>query len=67
MDRGAWGAIVHSVTKSQTRLKQLSMNTCTSQLLIAFTNSSIYTSLNKMKKVTQVSGEPHIKWVIIND
>ena len=24
MDRGVWGAIVHRVTKSQTRLKQLS-------------------------------------------
>ena len=27
MDRGAWQDIVHSVTKSQTRLKQLSMHT----------------------------------------
>ena len=25
MDRGNWGATVHRVTKSQTRLKQLSM------------------------------------------
>ena len=28
MDRGAWQAIVHSVTKSQTWLKWLSMKTC---------------------------------------
>ena len=28
MDRGAWQAIVHAVTKSQTKLKHLSMYTC---------------------------------------
>ena len=28
MDRGAWWATVHGVTKSQTRLKQLSTHTC---------------------------------------
>ena len=28
MDRGAWGATIHSVTKSWTRLKQLSMQGC---------------------------------------
>ena len=28
MDKGAWWATVHGVTKSQTRLKQLSMQTC---------------------------------------
>ena len=28
MERGAWWAIIHKVTKSQTRLKQLSMHTC---------------------------------------
>ena len=28
MDRGAWRAIVHRVTKSWTRLKQFSMHTC---------------------------------------
>ena len=28
MDRGAWRATVHGVTKSQTQLKQLSMNVC---------------------------------------
>ena len=27
MDRGAWWAMVHRVTKSQTKLKQLSMHT----------------------------------------
>ena len=29
MDRGAWQAAVHGVTKSQTQLKQLSMYPCT--------------------------------------
>ena len=29
MDRGAWRATVHRVTKNQTRLKLLSMHTCT--------------------------------------
>ena len=29
MDRGAWRATVHVVTKSQTRLKQLSTHGCT--------------------------------------
>ena len=29
MDRGAWWATVHGLTKSQTRLKQLSMHTHT--------------------------------------
>ena len=28
MDREAWWATVHGVTKSQTRLKQLSMHAC---------------------------------------
>ena len=28
MDRGAWRATVHRVTKSQTRLKQLNTHTC---------------------------------------
>ena len=28
MDRGAWWATVHGVSKSQTGLKQLSMHTC---------------------------------------
>ena len=28
MDRGAWWAMVHSVSKSQTRLKPLSMPSC---------------------------------------
>ena len=28
MDRGAWGATVHRVTKSWTQLKQVSMHTC---------------------------------------
>ena len=29
MDRGAWRIIVHRITKSLTRLKQLSTHTCT--------------------------------------
>ena len=29
MDRGAWQATVHGVTKSWTRVKQLSMHACT--------------------------------------
>ena len=29
MDRGAWWSTAHRVAKSQTRLKQLSMHTCT--------------------------------------
>ena len=29
MGRGAWWATVHRVSKSQTRLKRLSMHTCT--------------------------------------
>ena len=28
MDRGAWWTTIHRVTKSQTRLKQLSMHAC---------------------------------------
>ena len=28
MDRGAWWAIVHRITKSETQLKQLSMHAC---------------------------------------
>ena len=31
MDKGAWWATVHGVTKSQTRLKWLSTHTCTSE------------------------------------
>ena len=44
MDRGAWGAIVHRVCKSQTLLKQLSMNTHTKMLTIiwVFSNCSIF-------------------------
>ena len=30
MDRGAWRATVHRMSKSQTRLKRLSTHTCTS-------------------------------------
>ena len=38
MDRGAWWATVHSVTKSQTQLKQLSMHACTH----TYTHTHIY-------------------------
>ena len=38
MDQGAWGAIVHRVTKSQTQLKQLSMHAC---MLSGITVSSL--------------------------
>ena len=38
MDKGAWWAIVHSVTKSQTQLKQLSMHAC---MLSGITASSL--------------------------
>ena len=34
MDRGAWWAAVHGVTKSWTRLKRLSMHTCILKLLL---------------------------------
>ena len=33
MDRGAWRATIHGVTKSQARLKQLSMHPCTMSYL----------------------------------
>ena len=33
MDRGAWQATIHRVTKSRTRLKQLSMHTHLSYLM----------------------------------
>ena len=36
MDRGAWQATVHGVTKNQTRLKLLSTHTCTSLFIDAF-------------------------------
>ena len=34
MDRGAWQAMVHGVTKSQTQLKRLSMYTAHKEILI---------------------------------
>ena len=36
MDRGAWWATVHRVTKSQRLLKQLSMHACTYHKLTVF-------------------------------
>ena len=44
MDRGAWGATVHRVSKSQTRLKQLSSNT--SSLHLCLMNNYAYLILN---------------------
>ena len=41
IDRGAWQATVHGVTKGQTRLKRLS--TCTPQILKAHTHSLFIT------------------------
>ena len=34
--RGAWWAIVHSVAKSQTRLKQLCIHRCTQNKYLSF-------------------------------
>ena len=39
MDRGAWWATVHGVTKSQTRLKQLSTHAHTTESLYIYKNS----------------------------
>ena len=36
MDRGAWRAIVHGVTKNQTQLKQLGMHTHTDKFYLDF-------------------------------
>ena len=46
MDRGAWWATVHGVTKSQTRLKQLSMHALRSPGQVL---SFLYQSLNYRK------------------
>ena len=59
-DRGAWWATVHRVTKSQTRLKQLSTNTCLSSgrnsTLIIWLTQNILTVFNGevIKTVVQV-------------
>ena len=36
MDRGVWQAAVHGVTKSQTRLRQLSMHSCKQDITLRF-------------------------------
>ena len=38
MDRGAWWATTHRVTKSQTQLKQFNMHTCTHVNMYVYTN-----------------------------
>ena len=42
MDRGAWWATLHGVTKSQTGLKRLSMDTCIHIMTHHFSISNIY-------------------------
>ena len=43
MERGAWWAIIHKVTKSQTRLKQLSVRTCIPlQPLTLYFNNTVF-------------------------
>ena len=41
MDRGAWWATVHGVTKSRTRLKRLSMHTCTFTISVAYSHPAL--------------------------
>ena len=40
MDRGAWGAAVHGVARSWTRLKQLSRQAVLLVCILRFTSSS---------------------------
>ena len=47
MDRGAWWATVHGVSKSQTRLKQVSMHTCERGLLWPNTTTARVTLLDR--------------------
>ena len=42
MDRGAWWATVHGVTKSRTRLQRLSMHTCTFIISVHFLTTHRY-------------------------
>ena len=58
MDRGAWGATVHRVTKSRTRLKQLSMHTRVSQTGEMRANLSLAClgSAQKQEHAPQISG-----------
>ena len=42
MNREAWRAIIHKVTNSQTRLKQLSMHTCVCVYIYIYTHIYIY-------------------------
>ena len=52
MDRGAWQATVHRVTKSQTQLKQLSMYPGVSrQWLLSHQGSMVANTLEESKRV----------------
>ena len=50
MERGAWRAIVHRVTKSRTRLKQLSMQGCACP--IDFGLASLLTYVSQFLKMS---------------
>ena len=51
MDRGGWWAIVHGVTKSQTRLKWLSMHACKEQ-----ENKQIYKMSTSKRPLSKFGG-----------
>ena len=56
MDRGAWQATVHRLTKSQTRLKGLSMHICISLLnsfnrALLMINNVLGTVITKINKI----------------
>ena len=54
MDRGAWWAIDHRVTKSQIRLKQLGMHACGSQSVVP--RPAISTSLRSFLAIMILGG-----------
>ena len=53
MDRGAWKAMVHSVAKSQTRLKQFSMHACIRSYLVTTEITWAYPILYTGRKVQE--------------
>ena len=58
MDRGAWRATVHGVTKSRTRLKRLSTHaSCTTQISFPFQSEAVY-SLEKAASAPVCSSLP---------
>ena len=68
MDRGAWWAAVHRVAKSQTRLKQLSVHTCThththSIMITLFKLSYISWNSNSLNETAEWAGKK--KWMLI--